>query len=117
MFPACTRSAVKDLWEKMVEVSAVNDYASSFVCTAILHLCEDEYLHDDVHGGGATAFKPRLTSLTEKAQELAAENLHAELNDLTHLVFKLHRTRKRRAQPLSAQALSPSTLRGLQVAS
>ena len=117
MFPACTLSAVKDLWEKTLEVSAVSDYASSFVRTAIHHLCEDECLHDDVHGGGAIAFKPRLTSLTEKAQQLAAENLHADLNDLTHLVSKLDRTRKRRAQPLSAQVLSPSTLRGLQAAS
>ena len=117
MFPACTRSAVKELWEKTLQVSEVNDYASSFVRAAIHHLCEDEYLHDDVHGGGAIAFKPRLTSLTEKAQQLAAENLHADLNDLTHLVSKLDRTRKRRAQPLSAQVLSPSTLRGLQVAS
>ncbi len=75
MFPACSSSAVKDLWQKTLEVSAVSDYASSFVRTAIHHLCEDEYLHDDVHGGGAISFKPRLTSLTEKAQQLAAERL------------------------------------------
>ncbi len=29
MFPACSWSAVKDLWQKTLEVSAVNDYASS----------------------------------------------------------------------------------------
>jgi hypothetical protein len=78
---------------------------------------EDECLHDDVDGSRATPAKPRLASLTEKAQQLAAENLHAELNDLTHLVSKLDRSRKRRAQPLSAQALSASTVRGLYVAS
>ena len=50
MFPACSGSMVRDLWEKSCEARDVNDVAASFVRTAIQHVYEDECLRDDGAG-------------------------------------------------------------------
>ena len=56
-------------------------------------------------------------NLTDQVQHMAAQNLHAQLNELTRLVPTFDRSKGPAAEPLRNQKLSPNCSHGLQIAS
>ncbi|MEC7293550.1 MAG: hypothetical protein VXU46_01530, partial [Planctomycetota bacterium] len=56
-------------------------------------------------------------NLTDQVQHMAAQNLHAQLNELTRLVPTFDRSKGPASEPLQNQKLSPNCLHGLQIAS
>ena len=110
--PATSAHLVTAMFESVQEADACTEWTAEAVRLD---------LNASYHRASLPTPSARLSArtdldLTLRAHQLAAESLHCDLDDLTHAVSLLDRTRKRSSQALASQLASPAFVKGLDLA-
>ena len=101
------------------DILLTEDFASDCVIGSSAEIADLYSRHDtevESHSGSKSSVTKDQPDVTAQAKALAADNLHADIDDLSHYFSKLDRSAKRRSTAIGDQDLERGTALRYEVA-